>query len=338
MIVKLCARPLFQLFHRLSFLLVLLGIFVLLTPKITEAAAPEKTIVIGSGGPTGVYYPVAISICRIFNQQYEQRGYGCSVEISGGSVDNLEKLRAGTVNFAIVQSDWQSHAFDGSLAFSSHGPHQQLRSVYALYSESFTVLARSDSKIRKFEDMVGRGINVGNTGSGQRATMDLIMVAYGWTPFTFSNVREFASNLQAQALCDGEVEAIIFVAGHPSGTIKDATEKCKTNFVNVEGPVIDALIAENDYYRKAAIPAGMYRGQSDEIPTFGVNATMVTTTETPDVLVDYLVKSVFENIDRLKKMHPALANLDVKEMSKNIMPAPLHDRAEVYYESQRFGE
>ncbi len=296
------------------------------------AQADDKTIVIGSGGATGVYYPVAISICRLFNAENKKNGYRCSVESTKGSIDNLKKLRAGTINFAIVQSDWQSHALKGTNVFANAKPHKDLRSLFALYSESFTVLARSNSKIARFEDLLGRRVNLGDPGSGQRATMDIVMRAFGWTRFSFSLTREFGSKLQAQALCDGEVDAIVFVAGHPSGTIKSATEKCSTNLVEVDGPVIDKLIEENDYYRKAVIPTSVYFKENSDIPTFGVNATMVATSQVPSSLLTLFLKSVFGNLDKFKTMHPALASLSLEEMKKDIMPAPLHDGAKFFFE------
>lgn len=293
--------------------------------------AEEKRIVIGSGGVTGVYYPVAISICRLFNAEYLDSGFKCTVEVTKGSVGNLEKLRAGEINFAIVQSDWQSHAYNGTSFFEQVGPHKELRSVFALYSESFTVLARLNSNISRFEELRRRRINIGNPGSGQRATMEVVMDAFGWSRHDFSLVREFNSEHQAQALCDNEVDAIVFVAGHPSGTIKSATEKCKTNFVIVDGKVIEALVEGNKYYRPVSIPAGVYLGQNDEIPTFGLIATLVTTSDTTSALVIMVLESVFKNFDRLRKMHPALDNLQVEDMKRDTMPAPMHDGAKSFY-------
>jgi TRAP transporter TAXI family solute receptor len=132
----------------------LLGLAFFSSPA--AALAESKTIVIASGGPTDVYYPVSVAICRLFNVKHSFHGYGCKVETSGGSVDNLKKLRAGNVDFAIVQSDWQAHAKNGADLFVDAGPHAELRSVFALYTESFTVLARAKSGIKKFEDLRGK--------------------------------------------------------------------------------------------------------------------------------------------------------------------------------------
>ncbi len=295
------------------------------------AWAEQKTVVIGSGGPTGVYNPVAVAICRLFNVKHASRGYGCLVESTAGSIQNLKMLRDGSANFAIVQSDWQSHSFNGTDVFEDTGPHEELRSVFSLYSESFTVVARAGSGITRIRGSSRASGKHWQSRSGQRATMELVMKAYGSTRFTFSSTREFSSEFQAQALCDQEVDAIVFVAGHPSGTIKSAAQACNTNFVVVDGPTIEKLVEENNYYRQTTIPASVYRGQSSDIPTFGVNATMVTTSDTSAELVEAMLITVFEDLSKLKRIHPALANLEAEDMRRDIMPAPLHDAATEYY-------
>jgi TRAP transporter TAXI family solute receptor len=295
------------------------------------AAAENKSIIISSGGPTGVYYPVSVAMCRLYNVKYSFLGYGCTVETSGGSIDNLRQLRAGKVDFAIVQSDWQAHAKNGTDIFDEVGAHAELRSVFALYTESFTVVARANSGIDNFEDLLGKRVNIGNPGSGQRATMEVLMGQYGWNRFDFASTREFASDLQAQALCDNEVDAIVFMAGHPSGTIKTATGTCDTELVNIAGSEIDNLLETSEHYRASTIPAGTYFGQSEDIGTFGVSATMVTTSEQPDESVLRLAQVVFEKLDRLRRLHTALSHLDAAEMQMDIMPASIHDAASSFY-------
>ena len=149
---------------------------------------------------------------------------------------------------------------------------------------------------------------------------------------TFSHVREFPSDHQAQALCDGEVDIIVFVTGHPSGSIKSATEKCKTNLVDVSGTEIENLVNKFKYYRQVQIPAGLYRGQTKDVSTFGLSATMVTLSDNvSEELIDSFLKTVYENIDRIRRMHPALQRLKIDDMKKDAMPAPLHNVAKQYY-------
>ena len=124
---------------------------------------------------------------------------------------------------------------------------------------------------------------------------------------------------------------MVFTVGHPSGSIKEATTSCDSVLVTVTGPEIDKLVKENDYYRMATIPGGMYRGTDTDTKTFGVGATFVTSAKVPEDVIYNVVKAVFENFDQFKKLHPAFEVLKKEEMIKDGLSAPLHKGAVKYY-------
>ena len=299
------------------------------------AASPLATasnfITIGTGGVTGVYYPTGGAICRLVNKGRKEHGVRCSVESTGGSVYNINTIRAGDLDMGVAQSDWQYHAYKGTSKFKDQGAFKELRAVFSVHPEPFTVVARADAGIKTFTDLVGKRVNIGNPGSGQRGTMEVLMAAMGWDKSTFALASELKSSEQSSALCDNKIDAMVFTVGHPSGSIKEATTTCDTVLVNVAGSVVDKLVRDNDFYRKAIIPGGMYRGNDKDTHTFGVGATFVSSTRTPADTVYHVVKSVFENFDDFKKLHPAFNNLDKKEMIKDGLSAPLHDGARKYY-------
>ena len=208
---------------------------------------------------------------------------------------------------------------------------ENLRAVFSLHPEPFTVVARADAGIKNFDDLKGKRVNIGNPGSGQRGTMDVVLEAKGWTTDDFALASELKPAEQAAALCDNQIDAMIYTVGHPSGSIQEATTACDSVLVNVTGPEIDKLIADNPYYAPATIPGGMYRGTDEDVTTFGVGATVVTRAEVPDEVVYQFVKAVFENFDDFKNLHPAFANLTEANMIKNSLSAPLHPGAEKYY-------
>jgi hypothetical protein len=294
-------------------------------------ASANTFITIGTGGVTGVYYPTGGAICRLVNKGRKQHGIRCSVESTGGSVYNLNTIRAGELDMGVAQSDWQYHAYNGTSKFEQQGPNKDLRAVFSVHAEPFTVVARKDSGIKTFDDLKGKRVNIGNPGSGQRGTMEVVMAAKGWTRDDFSLVSELKAAEQSQALCDNKIDAMVYVVGHPNGSIKEASTSCDTVLVNVDGPAIDKLVADNPYYRKAVIPGGMYAGSDADTNTFGVGATFVSSTNTPGDTVYQVVKAVFENFDDFRKLHPAFANLKKAEMAKDGLSAPLHDGAARYY-------
>ena len=298
------------------------------------SAAEQRFISIGTGGVTGVYYPTGGAICRLVNKGRKEHGVRCSVESTGGSVYNINTIKAGELDFGVAQSDWQYHAYNGTSKFEEAGAFQDLRAVFSVHPEPFTVVARADSGIKELADLKGKRVNIGNPGSGQRGTMDVVMGALGWTTSDFSLASELKSAEQSQALCDNKIDAMIFTVGHPSGSIKEATTSCESVLVSVAGPEIDQLVGDNAYYRKATIPGGMYTGTDGDTETFGVGATFVSSTAVPEDVVYAVVQAVFENFDQFKKLHPAFANLKPEEMIKDGLSAPLHDGAAKYYKEK----
>lgn len=295
------------------------------------AAHSEEFITIGTGGVTGVYYPTGGSICRLVNKNRQETGIRCTVESTGGSVYNINTIREGELEFGVAQSDWQFHAFHGSSKFEDAGPFEDLRAVFSVHAEPFNVMVRMDAGIDSFDDLVGKRVNIGNPGSGQRGTMEVLMAAMGWTTDTFALATEMKSAEQSQALCDNQIDAFIITAGHPSGNLTEAATTCDAKLVPVVGEAVDGLISDNPYYRAATIPGGMYRGTDQEVATFGVGATLVTSASVSEDAVYALVSAIFENFDDFRQFHPAFANLTKEEMVSAGLSAPIHPGALRYY-------
>ena len=288
-------------------------------------------VTIGTGSVTGVYYPLGGSICRLVNKGKKEHGVRCSVESTGGSVYNINTIRAGELDMGVAQSDWQYHAYKGDSKFKAKGPFKELRAIFSIHGEPFTVIARADSGIKNFADLKGKRVNIGNPGSGSRGTMEIAMKAEGWDKSVFKVAGELKASEQAKALCDNKIDAMVYVVGHPSGAIKEATTTCDSVIVDVSDAKIAKLVAATPYYKFTTIPGGMYRGNPDDVKTFGVAATFVTSSKVSEKVIYAVVKSVFENFDAFKKLHPAFANLKKSEMIKDGLSAPLHRGAIKYY-------
>ncbi|WP_322097206.1 TAXI family TRAP transporter solute-binding subunit [Pelagibius sp. Alg239-R121] len=313
---------------------VAMGALIGLGMSASTASAEDKFVTIGTGGQTGVYYVVGGSICRLVNRGTKNHNIKCT-HTTGGSVANINGVRAGDLNMGVAQSDWQYHAYNGTAPDKfPDGAFKDLRAVFSVHPEPFTVVARADSGIKTFEDLKGKRVNVGNPGSGQRGTMEVVMKEMGWTMDDFKLASELKSAEQSQALCDNKIDAMVFTVGHPSGSIKEATTSCESILVPVTGPAIDKLVNDNAYYATATVAGGTYTGTDSDTETFGVGATFVTSTATDEETVYQMVKAVFDNFDRFKKLHPAFANLEPGKMIKNNLSAPLHDGAVKYYKEK----
>lgn len=297
-------------------------------------AQQQRFITIGTGGVTGVYYPAGGAICRIVNRDRAKHGLRCSVESTGGSVFNVNALRAGEIEFGVSQSDVQFYAIKGQQQFAKDGPFADLRAVFALHPEPFTVVARKEAGVTKFEDFKGKRFNVGNPGSGTRASMEQLLNAMGWKLGDFALAAELRPDEHGQALCDGKIDGFFYGVGHPSANIQDPTTICGAKLISLTGPAIDKLVKENPFYAYATIPGGLYPNNPQETRTFGVQATLVSSAKVPADVVYTVVKSVFDNLEEFKKLHPALGVLKPEDMIRNGLSAPLHDGALRYYKEK----
>src|SRR5687767_6681376 len=313
--------------------LALAGTALALALPATPAVAQQKFITIGTGGVTGVYYAAGGAICRLVNKDRAKHNIRCSVESTGGSVFNVNTIKAGELDLGFTQSDVQFNALKGVAQFKDQA-YGDLRAVFSVHPEPFTVLARKEANVKTFADFKGKRFNVGNPGSGTRSSMEELLAAMGWKMSDFSLASELKADEHGPALCDGKIDGFFYGVGHPSANIQDPTTSCGAKLVSITGPAVDKLVAEKPYYAKAVIPAGLYPNNPEPTNTYGVLATVVSSAKTPPETVYQVVKAVFDNFEEFKKLHPALAHLKSESMVKDGLSAPLHEGAARYYKEK----
>ncbi|HSH48001.1 MAG TPA: TAXI family TRAP transporter solute-binding subunit [Halomonas sp.] len=318
-----------HVFSAAAFSGALLGAAMFAAPAMAE---DEQFITIGTGGQTGVYYVVGQSVCRLVNRM-EEANIRCNAPSTGGSVANINGIKSGELDMGVVQSDAQYQAYNGTGNFEGE-PFEDLRAIFRAHGEPLTILARADSGIETLDDLVDKRFNIGNPGSGQRNTMDVVMAAKGWDTDTFSLASQLDAAEMASALADNNIDAMAYVVGHPNGAIQEATTTVDSRLIPVNDDAIQGIVDEYPYYAAAIIPGGLYKGNPDDVETFGVAATFVTDVNVDDEVVYNTVKAIFDNFDRFKKLHPAFATLEPEDMVSSGLSAPLHEGAARYYREQ----
>jgi TRAP transporter TAXI family solute receptor len=309
----------------------------------TQAPAQDKRvfITIGTGGPTGVYFAAGNAICRMIHKvaaegraQGRPHGIRCAAPATGGSRDNIEQVAQGELDFGIAQSDLQYHAHIGD-RLDAVRPVPELRSVFSIHPEPFQLIVGKSTGIASFQDLKGKRVNIGNPGSGQRGTMEVLMKAHGTTVADFQTAAELTSTEQANALCDGKIDAFGYSVGVPNAGVAVATDGCDARIVPLDGPVEQDLVAANSFYAFTTIPAGTYKTTDRDVATFGVVATLVTSADAREEIVYELTRAVMENIDDFRQLHPAFATLEPKRMVKDGLTAPIHPGALRYYKEKK---
>ena len=315
-------------------LLVFLFASLVIAPPLKADDTRLELVSLGSGAVSGIYYPVARSLCAVVNQSRREHGIRCSEEATPGSVYNLERLAAGELDFALAQSDVHYATYEGEGNWAMR-PIYSLRSVMSLHPEVLTVLVPRESPISGITDLRGKRVNIGNPGSGTRASWEDLRAALGWQPGDLAEAAELRPDAAGYELCNGDLDANLLMFGHPSTLVSAELARCPQNIVPVTGEVVDRLIKERPYYSKALIVAGTY-GLTVDVPSFGGRATLLTTATQRDDVVYTMTKQILANIAELKKLQPALVSLDPEVMARDALTAPLHPGAERAFREMGF--
>ncbi len=296
-----------------------------LAGALTVPMFAAEFITIGTGGVTGTYYPTGGAICQMVNKNKKETNIRCSVESTGGSVYNVNTIKAGELDFGISQSDTAYQAYKGEGKFKE-APVPELRSAIAIYPELLALVVSKKSGIEKITDLKGKRINMDSPGSGTSMTADVVFEAFGIKRSDLALANELKSSEGPTLLQDNNVDGYFFVAGHPTANIKDAANSVDINIVPIAGPQIDALIAKYPYYAKGTISGTFYKGVTNDVPSIGVKAVLVTSSKVKDEVVYQVVKTILDNFDKFKELHPAYKTI-TKESLLEGLSVPQHPGA-----------
>ncbi len=305
------------------------------------ARGAERILVLGTAPVAGTYYPAGGALCRVVNAGLAEHGLRCLVESTDGSEDNLGRLRAGELDLALVQSDWQYYAAHQPAGGSGQDPagagaavdaaEGGLRAVLSLHAQPFTVLASPESDVARLADLKGKRLNLGPAGSAQRVAGEALLEALDWSKSERPELVQLDPGAQIDALCGGRIDAILMPISHPNGLVGAAADRCRARLVPVEGEAVDLLISTWPFYGRTVIPGGVYLANPQPIPSFGLRTTLVAAERLSAERVYLIVRSLFERLDDLRGQHPVLAMLDPEAMVSQGNTLPLHDGALRYY-------
>ena len=308
------------------------GLMINAAPAMLQAETEFVTI--GSGDFTGVYFPTGLAIAKMINKKRSQSGIRATVESTSGSVFNINTIMAGYLEFGLAQSDIQYQAVKGMTEWSKKGPQNELRAVFSIHHESVCLVAAVDADINTITDLKGKKVNLGNPGSGQYQNALDALKAVGISPENDIDAEKVKASEAPVLLQEKRIDAFFCTVGHPSKTLQNATTgERKVRFIPIVGSGIDQLVAEQNYYTKTTVPiTQFYPGaqNSADVKTFGVIATLCTSSTIPDHVVYNITKEVFDNFAEFKGQHPALGDL-TKEDMLNGLTAPVHPGARKYF-------
>jgi TRAP transporter TAXI family solute receptor len=299
-----------------------------------ELRAETRFLTIGSGDVTGLYFPTGMIITKMINDKRDEYGVRASVESTPGSVFNVNAIMAGYLEFGLVQSDKQYHAFKGLAEWSKKGPQKNLRALFSIHHESVCLVSATDAGIKTINDLKGKRVNLGHPGSAMYMNAIETLESVGFKPYRDILPEEFKAEDAPRLLKDNRIDAFFCTFGHPNQILKEAASGSrKVRFISITGSDIDKLISDKNYYIKTTIPVREFYAGSENpvnVETFGVVATLCTSAKMPDDVVYFITKELFDNLDYFKRQHPAYARLTKKGMLRGLS-APLHPGALKYF-------
>ncbi len=287
-------------------------------------------VTIGTGGVSGTYYPTGGAICRILNKMKKETDIRCSIESTTGSIYNILAIERGEFEFGIAQSDTAYQAYYGKGKFDKN-PQKELRSIMAIYPELLALVVRKSAGIKKLTDIKGKRINIDIPGSGTRTTVDAILRAFNINLSDLEYAGEIKSTESPHMLKEGQIDGYFGVFGHPTANIKDIANAIEIDLVPIDGEPIDKLVKKYPYYAKGIISKTFYKNVTHDTPSIGVKALLVTTKKVDEKIVYQLIKTVLENFEIFKSLHPAYEMITKKSLLDGLS-IPLHKGALKYYQ------
>ena len=280
-------------------------------------AGPRQFLSLGTASTGGIYYPLGGAMAARLSVSDPARQY--TAEVSGGSVENVNRLRGRQTDLAFATGNTVYEAFSGGQDYPE--AVADLRILAPLYPNMTHIVVRRGSTATSLADLAGGIVSVGPPGSGTEQMSRQILEAYG---LTYDDVTErFLSFPEsATALKDGAIDAAIISVGYPAAAVLEATTTGGARLIAMEPDRVDALRAKYPYYTHGEIPSGIYPGADEVLHTAGVMNWVVAMADLPDEVVAGVLRLLTDERADLAQVHDMVHQIHMEALGD--APIALH--------------
>ena len=283
-------------------------------------------LTMGTGGSGGTYYAFGGVLSQYITNK---AGVTCTAASSDGSKANIQGIDAGDYQLGTVQSDVMAYAWQGSNSFAADGAIDSFRVIGGLYAEAVQLIT-VDPDIKTPADLAGKKVSIGAPASGVYFNAMDVLAAVGLTENDI-DAQYQSFNDSADSLKDGTIDAAFVVAGAPTPAVVELmTTNANARLIPIDGEVSAAIMNSCPYYTEYKIKAGTYKGQTEDITTITVKATLIVSANLDEDTVYEITKAIFDNIDAIKAEHAKGAELSLENATSG-MTAPFHKGAAKYF-------
>ncbi|MCP5249955.1 MAG: TAXI family TRAP transporter solute-binding subunit [Candidatus Accumulibacter sp.] len=293
---------------------------------VATAASATTFINILTGGTSGVYYPLGVTLSQIYGEIIADSKV--QVQSTKASAENLNLLQAGRGELGFSLADAVSDAWKGNADAGFSKPLDKLRGVASIYPNYIQIVALADADIKTLADLKGKRISVGAPRSGTEINARAILKAAGLSYSDFAKVEYLPFGESVELMKNRQIDVTLQSAGLGVAALRDLSASVKVNFVAIPAEVVAKV--GDAAYRAGTIPANTYDGQSAAVATAAINNLLVTNAKVPTEEVYQMTKGLYENLPRLGSAHSAARQIKLEDATAGL-PLPLHPGAEKYY-------
>jgi TRAP transporter TAXI family solute receptor len=290
-----------------------------------EKKAPPLTVLkLATGGMTGTYYAYGTALGRVLE---DRLGLQVTIQTTAAAVANIALIQSGSSDFAFVQNDVMTYAYNGANIFSAQGAQKDFSAVAGLYPEVCHIV--TTDRVPDIAALKGLRVSVGEGGSGTAQNAAQILEIYG---MTFADIKQENLNFSdsAEALAAGEIDAFFCTAGTPTPALVALASSIRMRLLPISEARRRLLLSEYPYYTTHTVPAGVYRGSDGDVNTVAVQATLVVNNAIQAADVYNVTKALFEGKAEIAAAHAKGSDLSFESAVKGI-PIPFHPGALKYY-------
>ncbi len=236
-----------------------------------------RQIGVVTGGAKGTYKKIGSDLHRLMSRELGTDYLELCVKESAGSFANVQRLAsAENAGIGIVQSDVIETLKTQEL--NSSRDIKELRLIAPLYNEEVHILA--NKKVKSLKDLANKKLNVGTFRGGSWVTATAIIQALNLPIEKHPTILTMDQSEALEAVLDGEIDAMIYVAGKPVELFADLKKykgsKRMKNVHFVSGAREDFDDASNLPYFQTEITPQDYPWMEESVSTLAVKALLIS--------------------------------------------------------------
>ena len=283
----------------------------------------QEFLSLGTAGTGGIYYPLGGAITSLMSVGDSLRQY--TAEVTGGSVENVNRLREDQIDlgFALAVSIFE--AFHGGQDYGE--AFGGLRILAPLYPNMVHVLVPRGSTAMSLGEMAGARISVGSAGSGTEEVARQLLGVYGLT-YEDIDARFLTFSESSASLRDGAIDAAIISVGYPAAAVLEATTTGGARLLSFEADRVEVLQELYPYYSLGSIPVGTYPGNDSDVATVAMMNWIVAKEDLDVSVVMKLLDVLQDERASLEQVHEMAGQIDLNSLHE--APIPLHPGTEAW--------